>query len=88
MVGMGDGAREPDGREAKRRGAKFLLLNIPREVIKQQAADKGDICFFEAAHLEVEIKQEKGRKIVVTLKDFAFPYANLIPDDVRSKIRK
>jgi hypothetical protein len=74
--------------EAKRRGAKLLLLNIPREVMEQQAVEKGDIRFFEVAHLEVEIKQEKGRKISVNLKDFAFPYADLIPEDVRSKIKK
>lgn len=74
--------------EAKRRGVKLLLLNIPREVMEQQAVDKGDIRFFELAHLEVEIKQEKGRKVIVTLKDFAFPYADLIPEDVRNKIKK
>lgn len=74
--------------EAKRRGVKLLLLNIPREVMEQQAVDKGDIRFFELAHLEVEIKQEKGRKVTVALKDFAFPYADLIPEDVRNKIKK
>jgi len=74
--------------EAKRRGTKLLLLNIPREVMEQQAVEKGDIRFFEVGHLEVEIKQEKGRKVTVGLKDFAFPYADLIPKDVRSKIKK
>ncbi|MBI2191405.1 MAG: site-specific DNA-methyltransferase [Planctomycetes bacterium] len=74
--------------DAKRRGVKLLLLNIPREVMEQQAVDKGDIRFFEVAHLEVEIKVEKGRKVTVALKDFAFPYADLIPDEVRSKIKK
>jgi DNA modification methylase len=74
--------------EAKRRGMKLLLLNIPREVMEQQAVDKGDIRFFEVAHLEVDVKQEKGRKCTVSLKDFAFPYADLIPEDVRSKIKK
>lgn len=74
--------------EAKRRGVKLLLLNIPREVMEQQAVEKGDIRFFEVAHLDVEIKHEKGRKVMVTLKDFAFPYADMIPEDVRSKIKK
>jgi adenine specific DNA methylase Mod len=74
--------------EAKKRGVKLLLLNIPREVMEQQAVEKGDIKFFEVAHLEVEIKQEKGRKVAVALKDFAFPYADLIPDEVRAKIKK
>ena len=74
--------------EAKHRGVKLLLLNIPREVMEQQAVDKGDIRFFEVAHLEVDIKQDKGRKVTVGLKDFAFPYADLIPEEVRSKIKK
>ncbi len=74
--------------EARRRGIKLLLLNIPREVMEQQAVDKGDIHFFEVAHLEVKIKKEKGREVKVTLSDFAFPYADMIPDDVREKIKK
>jgi hypothetical protein len=74
--------------EAKRRGVKVLLLNIPREVMEEQAVDKGDIHFFEVAHLEVEVKKFKDRKIKVSLSDFAFPYADMIPDDVREKIKK
>src|SRR5207237_720840 len=38
--------------------------------------------------LEVSISKEKGRKVNVALNDFAFPYADLIPDEVRSKIKK
>jgi len=74
--------------EAKRRGIKLLLLNIPREVMEQQAVDKGDIKFFELAHLEVKIDKDEGRKVTVELTDFAFPYADLIPEDVRDKITK
>lgn len=75
--------------EAKHRGIKLLLLIIPREVMEQQAVDKkGDIRFFEVAHLEVAINQDKGRRITVSLTYFAFPYADLIPDEVREKITK
>ena len=74
--------------EAKRRGVKLLLVTIPREVMEQQAVDKGDIHFFEVAHLEVDIKADKGRKVTVALKDFAFPYADMIPEEVRDKIKK
>ena len=74
--------------EAKRRGIKLLLLNIPREVMEQQAVDKGDIKFFELAHLEVDIKKAEGRKVTAELTDFAFPYADLIPEEVREKITK
>lgn len=74
--------------EAKCREIKLLLLNIPREVMEQQAVDKGDIRFFELAHLEVEINKDERRKVTVELTDFAFPYADLIPEDVRDKITK
>ncbi|MCK4782364.1 MAG: site-specific DNA-methyltransferase, partial [Desulfobacteraceae bacterium] len=74
--------------EARRRGVKVLLLNIPREVMEEQAVDKGDIHFFEVAHMEVDIKKLKDCKIKVSLSDFAFPYADMIPDDVRKKIKK
>ncbi len=74
--------------EAKRRGIKLLLLNIPREVMEQQAVDKGDIRFFELAHVEIDIKKAEGRRVTVELTDFAFPYADLIPEEVREKITK
>ena len=74
--------------EAKRRGVKLLLVTIPREVMEQQAVEKGDIQFFEVAHLEVDIKKDKNRQITVSLTDFSFPYADMIPEDVRAKIKK
>jgi len=74
--------------EAKHRGIKLLLLTIPREVMEHQAVDNGDIKFFELAHVEVDIKQLSERKVQVELTDFAFPYADLIPQDVHDKITK
>ena len=41
---------------AKQKGIKLSLLQIPREVMEQQAAIKGDVQFFELAYLEVEIR--------------------------------
>jgi adenine-specific DNA-methyltransferase len=73
---------------AKGRGIKLLLLNIPREVMEQQAVDKGDIHFFELAYLELEIKQAEGRKVAVALKDFVIPSTELIPPEVRDKVKK
>jgi DNA modification methylase len=74
--------------EAKRRGIKLLLLTIPREVMEQPTVDKGDVRFFELAHLQVEINKTEGSKVRVELTDFAFPYADLIPEDVREKITR
>lgn len=73
---------------AKGRGIKLLLLQIPREVMEQQAVDKGDVRFFELAYLEVKIKTEKGRKATVELRDFVIPNTELIPREVRDKVKK
>lgn len=68
------------------RGVKLVLFQIPREVMEQQAVDKGDIQFFELAYLSVGIKKSEGRKAQVELKDFVIPNTELIPEDVRKKI--
>jgi len=73
---------------AKKKGVKLLLLQIPREVMEQQAAAKGDVRFFELAYLEAEIKQPKKLTAQVALKDFVIPNTELIPEDVRGKIKK
>jgi DNA modification methylase len=74
--------------EAKKQSVKLLLLQIPREVMEQQAVDKGDIQFFEMAFLEVEIQVLKKRALKIQLKNFVIPNTELIPEDVRSKIKK
>jgi hypothetical protein len=74
--------------EAKKQGIKLVLLQIPREVMEEQAADKGDVAFFELAYLEVEIKKSRKLTAQVTLKDFVIPNTELIPEDVRAKIKK
>lgn len=72
---------------AKKKGVKLLLLIIPREVMEQQAADKGDVRFFELAYLEAEILQPKNLTAQVALKDFVIPNTELIPEEVRSKVK-
>jgi adenine-specific DNA-methyltransferase len=84
--------------EAKKKSVKLLLLQIPREVMEQQAVDKGDLCFFELAYLEAEVKwpspqpsprgKESDLTVRVTLKDFVIPNTELIPEEVRSKVTK
>jgi adenine-specific DNA-methyltransferase len=73
---------------AKKKGVKLLLLQIPREVMEQQAVDKGDVRFFELAYLEAEVKQLKKLTTQVALKDFMIPNTELIPEEVRSKVKK
>jgi DNA modification methylase len=73
---------------AKKKGVKLVLLQIPREVMEQQAADKGDVRFFELAYLEAEIKQPKKLTAAITLKNFVIANTELIPEEVRSKVKK
>ena len=73
---------------AKNKGVKLLFLQIPREVMEQQAVDKGDIDFFELAYLEVDIETPKKLTTQIKLKDFVIPNTELIPDEVRTKVKK
>jgi len=74
--------------EAKKQGVKLVLRQIPREVMEQQAVDKGDIEFFELAHLQVEIQKPKKLALAVALKNFVIQNTELIPEEVRTKIKK
>lgn len=83
------GLHDPITDIAKRRGVNLVLRQIPREVMEQQAAAKGDVEFFELAYLDVDIKPtRKKHEVVAKLKNFVIPNPELVPDDVRSKIKK
>jgi hypothetical protein len=83
------GLHDPITDEAKKRGVKLVLRQIPREVMEAQAVDKGDVEFFELAYLDVEIAPTKKKhEVVAKLKDFVIPNPELVPDEVRSKIKK
>jgi hypothetical protein len=73
---------------AKTKGIRLSLKYIPREVMDPRAVEAGDITFFELAYLEVEISKNKYGEFEVELKDFVIPNHDLIPEDVRSKIKK
>lgn len=74
--------------EAKARGVKLVLLQIPREVMEQQAVDREDVRFFELAYLNASVGNPKKQSIQVKLRDFVIPNSELIPDEVREKISK
>ena len=73
---------------AKKKGVRLLLLIIPREVMEQQAAAKGDVRFFELAYLEAEIRKPRKLTVQVALTDFVVPSTELIPEDVRKAVKK
>ncbi|HPO91470.1 MAG TPA: site-specific DNA-methyltransferase, partial [Victivallales bacterium] len=72
---------------AKKEGVKLKLRIIPMDVLDKEAVRRGDIKFFELAHFKVDIKT-KGKEITVELKDFVIPHTDLIPDEVKEKIKK
>lgn len=73
-------------------GVTVRLLSIPRETMEKRAVDAGDIHFYDLAYLQVEVKPERNVKkelsIKIVLKDFVIPSTDLIPDEVRAKIKK
>ncbi len=72
--------------DAKNKGVKLALFNIPREVMERQATDKGDVRFFELAYLNAEIKQSGKLSAQVELSDFVIADSDAIPEDARDKI--
>ena len=74
--------------EAKKQGVSLRLLQIPREVMEEQATDKGDVTFFELAYVEADVKRSGPRRVCIRLADFVVPQPDLIPEDVRDKISK
>ena len=73
---------------ARAKGVKLLSLQIPREVMERQAADKGDVRFFELAYLQATVQTPRKLTALVKLEDFVIPNPELIPAEVRSKVRK
>ncbi|MGB4644392.1 MAG: DNA methyltransferase [Dictyoglomaceae bacterium] len=82
-MGLNDAIQEI----AKKENIKLKLRIIPKEVLEQEAVRKGDIQFFELAYFKVDIKP-KGRDVELELKDFVIPHTDLIPDEVKDKIKK
>jgi hypothetical protein len=75
-------------KEAKTQGINLRLFNIPRDVMDPRAVEKGEITFYEQAYLDVHVSQDKYSQFIVELKDFAIPNLDLIPEEVRSKVKK
>lgn len=75
--------------EAERYGVKLGTFQIPREVMELNVSDpkiKDEIHFYELAYLEVEPKTE-GRRVTIILKDFIIPNPELLPEEVKDKVK-
>jgi adenine-specific DNA-methyltransferase len=75
-------------KEAKISGIQLRLFSIPRDVMDKRAVERGDITFYELAYLEAEACKNKYGEYVIELKNFAIPNLDLIPEEVRDKIKK
>jgi adenine-specific DNA-methyltransferase len=73
--------------EARRLGVDLRLLYIPREVMDKRAVEAGDVHFYELAYLKISLLQD-GHTATVRLDDFIIPNPDLVPDEVRSKVKK
>ncbi len=82
-MGLHDTIRD----EARRLGVDLRLLYIPREVMDKRAVAAGDVHFYELAYLKTSLLQD-ARTVTVRLDDFIIPNPDLVPDDVRSKVKK
>ena len=69
-------------------GIRLVCRQIPRDVMEEQAVDKGDVVFFELAYLKASVTPEPGLQARVELQDFAIRDLDLIPETVREQITK
>ena len=73
---------------AVERGVRMKLLAIPREVMEAQAVNRGDIRFFELAHLDCAIEVRPKRQVAVSLSGFAMSESDGIDPEVLARIEK
>jgi adenine-specific DNA-methyltransferase len=73
---------------AKSKSVKLSAFQIPREVMEEEATSKGQVKFFELSYLEAKIDSgNKPKEFVCSLEDFVIPNPELIPDEVRKKVK-
>lgn len=74
--------------EAKKRGVKLVLRQIPNEAMElEDTAKEGAVRFFELAALDVETEHDDSSGAVsVHLRNFAIPNPELVPADVREAV--
>jgi len=73
--------------EGRKRGVDLRLLTIPREVMDPRAVEAGDIEFYELAYLDVTLER-RGSETQVVLRNFIIPNEDLVPAEVREKIKR
>ncbi len=82
-MGLNDAIQEVASNE----NIRLKLRIIPMDVLDQTVVKRGDIQFFELAHIKTDIRANR-KQVEVELKDFVIPHTDLIPDEVKNKIKK
>jgi len=72
--------------EARAKGVRIAVRNIPKDVFDKRAVDKGQVIFYDVAYLDVKMKV-KGREAAVTLSDFAVSYRQEDADMLAGEMR-
>jgi adenine-specific DNA-methyltransferase len=81
------GLHETIREEAQRMRVDLRLLAIPREVMDRRSVQAGDIHFYELAYLRTALIQD-GKSVTLKLEDFIIPNLELVPEEVRSKVKR
>ena len=71
--------------DAKKKGVKVFLKQIPSDVMDPQVS-KEDVHFFDLAFVQARTTTKKT-SVQVELQDFGIPSSDLIRDEIRKKIR-
>jgi adenine-specific DNA-methyltransferase len=72
---------------ARKKGVKLLLLQIPREVMEQEATRNSEVRFFSLSYLQAEIKQLEHLTVQAGLQDFVVLNPELLPEDARDRVK-
>jgi hypothetical protein len=72
--------------ESRNKGIELHALQIPNEIMNEVSINKDQVTFFELSYLEVKIEKTKNGYLC-NLLDFVIPNAELIPDEVRERIK-
>ncbi|MEX2304936.1 MAG: site-specific DNA-methyltransferase [Waddliaceae bacterium] len=77
--------------EAKEKGVSLALQYIPRDVFDKRVIERGEVDFYDVAHIDCEVKKKKGA-VKISLKNYSVFYnqdANLdAADDLRKRQSK
>ena len=61
--------------EARAQGIRLSPKHIPPEVFDRRAVDKGEVVFYDAAHIEAKVSIDRQRMATVTLTKFSTSYS-------------